>query len=145
MKKIVFSVLSLMMLASASVYAGDIITEDQLPQKARSLISACYKNDAIKSVEKDHSLRGTEYEIEFASGAEIDFTYDGYWKKISAAPGESLPDNFVPKDIAEYLSKEYPGQTVTAIMKHKGGYEVELSSDHDLYFDGDYRFVRVDR
>lgn len=145
MKKIVISAFAILMASSISIFADSKISETELPRRAQSFITACFVGDPVSSIEKDYNSYGTEYEVELASGAEVDFNYDGTWRKISAAPGKMLADNFVPKEIAEYIGKEYPGAKATKILKNDKGYEVELSNDHDLHFDSDAQFVRVDR
>ena len=144
MKKIVLSALVFMMASTATVFAGNQISESELPQRARSMISACFAGDPVSSIEKDSRMRGTEYEVELASGMELDFNDNGTWRKISAAPGQSLADNFIPEKIADYLAQAYPGESVTKILKNHKGYEVELTNNHDLHFDTSERFVRVD-
>lgn len=146
MKKIVFSALALMMASTATVFAGDNISESELPQRARSFIATCFAQDPVSSIEKDYNdLRGTEYEVELASGFEVDFNSNGTWRKISAAPGQAIASNFMPKKIAQYLDKNYPDVHVTKMLKNHKGYEVELSNDHDLHFDKDENFVKIDR
>ncbi len=145
MKKILISALAIMMASSASLFAADSITKSELPKRARNFITACFANDSVASIEKDNCFRGTEYEVKFASGTELEFNYNGTWREISAAPGKVLAENFVPKPIADYISKSYPGEHATKILKNSKGYEVELSNDHDLHFDSNEKFVRVDR
>ncbi|MDE7145996.1 MAG: PepSY-like domain-containing protein [Duncaniella sp.] len=145
MKKIVTSALAILMASSASLFAADSITKSELPKRAQNFITTCFANDSISSIEKGRNRRGTEYEVEFANGAELEFNDNGTWRKISAAPGSSLPPSFVPKYIADYITQEYPGEYATKILKNAKGYEVEISSNHDLHFDLDERFVRVDR
>ena len=145
MKKIVISALAILMASSASLMAADQISESELPKRARNFITVCFADDPVSSIEKESNLRGTEYEVAFNSGTELEFNYDGTWRKISAAPGKAIADNFVPKAIADYVSKEYPGVYISQILKNHKGYEVELSNDHDLHFDSKEKFVRVDR
>ena len=73
-----------------------------------------------------------EYEVDFSSGAEVEFTSDGNWKEVKAARGSSVPSAIVPTAIAKYVVTNFKGQAIVEISRKRGGYEVELSNGSEL-------------
>lgn len=142
MKKIVLSALALMMASTASVFANEHINESELPRRARNLITACFADDAVSSVEKDYNARGTEYEVELASGTDLDFNNDGTLRKIAAAPGHTVNPELLPAKIRDYISLAYPDSSATKILKYSKGYAIELTGGDCLLFDTDENFVK---
>ena len=133
MKKILATML-LMVVASvsATIFAGTPIKQSELPKAAQSFITKYFTKDQVRKVEKDNGRRGMEYEVDFASGAEVDFTSDGNWKEVKAARGTSVPSAIVPAAIAKYVATNFKGQTIVEISRKRGGYEVELSNGSEL-------------
>ena len=133
MKKFLATML-LMVVASvsATIFAGTPIKQSELPKAAQSFITKYFPKDQVRKVEKDNGRRGMEYEVDFTSGAEVDFTSDGNWKKVKAARGTSVPSAIVPTAIAKYVATNFKGQTIVEISRKRGGYEVELSNGSEL-------------
>ncbi len=63
--------------ASATMQAGTPILQSELPKAALTFIAKHFPNDKVRKAEKDNGRRGTEYEVDLAGGAEIDFRSDG--------------------------------------------------------------------
>ncbi|MCM1076949.1 MAG: PepSY-like domain-containing protein [Bacteroides sp.] len=133
-----------MMATTASVFAGENINESELPRRARNLITACFADDAVASVEKDYNARGTEYEVELTSGTDLDFNNDGTLRKISAAPGHAINSDLIPAKIRDYMSLAFPDASATKILKYTKGYAIELSDGDCLLFDSDENFVKTE-
>lgn len=133
MKKILATML-LMVVASvsATIFAGTPINQSELPKAAQSFITKYFPKDQVRKVEKDNGRRGMEYEVDFTSGAEVDFTSDGNWKEVKAARDTSVPSAIVPAAIAKYVATNFKGQTIVEISRKRGGYEVELSNGSEL-------------
>ena len=146
MKKI-FSFLILGMFFAITACADrEVISQNvnDLPQAARTTLTqhfAAVKLSYIK-IEKE-SLRGTTYEVRLDDGAEIKFNTQGERTEVERK-GAGVPAGFVPKSIADYVQKSYPGCVVTKIEKARKGYEVELSNDLDLRFNKSGKLVGVD-
>lgn len=129
--------LSLMLVAivaslSATMFAGTPINQSELPKAAQTFITKYFSKDQVRKVEKDNGRRGMEYEVDFTSGAEVDFTSDGNWKEVKAARSTSVPSAIVPAAIAKYVDTNFKGQTIVEISRKRGGYEVELSNGSEL-------------
>lgn len=133
MKKLVTLVLVLFASAFLSTMsAGTPIAQSQLPKAAQTFITKYFPKDKVKKVEKDQGYRGVEYDVDFISGAEVEFKSDGNWKEVKAARGTSVPAAIVPAAIAKYVSANFKGLTIVEIARKRGGYEVELSNGSEL-------------
>ncbi len=118
--------------ASATMQAGTPIQQSELPKAALTFIAKHFPNDKVRKAEKDNGRRGTEYEVDLAGGAEIDFRADGEWKEGKAAKGSAVPAAIIPSAIAKYVKANFSGQTIVEISRKRGGYEVELSNGTEL-------------
>lgn len=116
----------------SAVFAGTPIKQSELPQTAQAFITKYFSNDGVKKVEKDNGRRGMEYEVDFNSGAEVEFNSDGRWKEVKAAKGKSVPADIVPSAISQYVNTNHKGQTVVEIERKRGGYELKLSNGSEL-------------
>ena len=117
---------------SVTMLAGTPINQAELPKAAQTFISKYFSKDQVRKVEKDYGRRGVEYEVDFISGAEVDFTSDGNWKEVKAAHGAYVPSAIVPPAISKYVNTNFKGQTIVEISRKRGGYEVELSNGSEL-------------
>ncbi|MDE5629310.1 MAG: PepSY-like domain-containing protein [Muribaculaceae bacterium] len=127
-----FVTLALIAFAGLSSFAGTPVATSQLPQAVKTFITTHFPGDNIRKAEKDNGRRGLEYEVDLASGAEIDFLENGDWKEVKAARGQVVPAAIVPAAIAKHVADVYPGQTIVEIARKRGGYEVELANGTEL-------------
>ena len=123
--------------ASATMQAGTPIQQSELPKAALTFIAKHFPNDKVRKAEKDNGRRGTEYEVDLAGGAEIDFRADGEWKEVKAARGQAVPAAIIPSGIAKYVSTNFSGLSIVEIARKRGGYEVELSNGSELKLTAD--------
>ncbi len=123
--------------ASAIIIAGTPINQSELPKAARSFITKHFASEQVKKVEKDNGRRGMEYEVDFTSGAELEFTSDGEWKEVKAARGQAVPAAIIPSGIAKYVSTNFSGLSIVEIARKRGGYEVVLSNGSELKLTAD--------
>ncbi len=117
---------------SASMFAGTPIKQSELPKAAQTFIAKYFSKDQVRKVEQDNGRRGLEYEVDFASGAEVDFVSDGNWKEVKAARGNAVPAAIVPAAISKYVETNFKGNSIVEISRKRGGYEVELSNGSEL-------------
>lgn len=118
--------------AASALYAGTPIAKSELPAAAQSFITKHFPGDNIRKAEKDYGRRGTEFEVDLASGAEIDFTENGDWKEVKAARGKAVPAAIIPAAIAKHVTQTYEGQAIVEISRKRGGFEVELENGTEL-------------
>lgn len=117
---------------SATLFAGTPVNQSELPSNARAFLTKYFDGDNITKAEKEQGRRGMEYEVDLASGAEIDFRNTGEWKEVKAAKGKAVPAAIVPAAIVKYVADNFNGQNIVEIARKRGGYEVELSNGTEL-------------
>lgn len=117
---------------SVTMFAGTPINQSELPKAAQTFITRYFSKDQVRKVEKDNGRRGMEYEVDFMSGAEVEFTSDGNWREVKAARSTSVPAAIVPTAIAKYVEANFKGLAIVEISRKRGGFEVELSNGTEL-------------
>ena len=114
MKKIVLSLMGLVVWA-ASWAAGDkLIRFEELPEAARATVNRYFDADQVASVKQEYEWLGSVYEVKFYDGTEIDFLGNGEWKEIDCTP-RALPAGLVPSGIARLIEKRFPERKVVKI------------------------------
>lgn len=133
MKRIISSMLVAITASfSALVFAGAPINQSELPKAAQTFLSKHFPGDNVAKAEKEQGRRGAEYEVDLASGAEVDFRDNGEWKEVKAANGKAVPDAIIPDAIAKYVATDHKDQVIVEIARKRGGYEIELSNGTEL-------------
>lgn len=125
-----------------------VITKQDLPEAAQRLLDDFFSGETIVRIDKDvdHKDGGAVYEVNFKSGAEVEFDVAGNWVSIEASLNGEVPASLVPDPIKTYVADNYPSVRITDISKELiGMWNVDLSNDTDLYFDADFNFLRADR
>ncbi len=120
-----------------------IITEQELPARAKTLIKTHFPGAEWSSVIMDPSNRGDQYEVKLDNGYHLDFDQEGHWIEIEGH-GQPIPESLVPKAIATYVQTHYPDTFIEEIKRRSNGFKIELSNEIDLIFDGDGNFIRKD-
>lgn len=133
-------VLALPMAAKDRIYHNS----EPLPAAARTTLSKNFPKAEVNRVKVDsHIFGGDEYEVILSNGTEIEFDSNGEWKEVDCGH-LAVPNAFVLKPIAQYVTKNYPGQKIVKVSKDRNKYEIELSNGIDLDFDRAGAFLRVD-
>ena len=133
MKKILCTVLLTLAASwSATTYAGTPVSPSELPEAVRTFITAHFPGDEVRKAEKEQGRRGSEYEVDLTSGAEIDFRDNGDWKEIKAARGSAVPAAIVPEAIAAHVAANFKDRSIVEISRKRGGFELELSDGTEL-------------
>ncbi len=144
MKKIVLSLMGLVVWA-ASWAAGDkLIRFEELPEAARATVNRYFDADQVASVKQEYEWLGSVYEVKFYDGTEIDFLGNGEWKEIDCTP-RALPAGLVPSGIARLIEKRFPERMVVTIERDRRDWEVELDDGTDLKFDLQFNLIDIDR
>ena len=122
-------------------YTHDI---NVLPAAAQTILKNNFKSEVnhIK-IEKDWG-RVSEYDVILSDGSEITFDTAGNWKDIEVKRTASVPDSFIPQEIATYVKQNQKNAKITGIEKNRSGYEIELSNGVDMKFNKDGKFLRYD-
>ena len=91
----------------------------------------------------DRDISDNDYTVVLDDGTKIEFDGSGKWESIKNREG-NMPAGVVPAKIATYISTNYPSTKVEKIERKRYGYEVELTSDLDLRFSTEGRFMGID-
>lgn len=142
MKRIIL-LLTIVALGTISCNADgkkEVVTVKDIPAAGQQLINSNFADHVVSYVIREKELMGTEYEVKFQNGVEIDFDGDGAWKKIDCGRGP-VPEAVIPAEILSKINQTFPGNFVVEIKKEWRGYEVEMSNGMDLKFDSKFRMV----
>lgn len=141
MRTFILAIVALLSLTSCG--KEQIISYDQLPSNARTIIESHFDHSQIAYVKKDGAGSFTEYEVKFNNQDEIDFNHKGEVKSIDMKSG-AVPSELVPQQISEYVAKNFAGQTIIQYSVERNGYEIELSSGLDIEFDNKFNVRKID-
>ena len=140
-KKLTLAVAALA-LGTVVALAGKPIQFSQLPAKAQTFVNTHYSKDKVVKVEKDREVFGDKYDVDFQSGAEVEFDSEGNWIEVKAAHGFKVPSAILPKAISDYIARNHEGLDLREIQKKRDGYEIELSNGHEYRISADAKSVR---
>jgi hypothetical protein len=115
----------------------------QLPATAQNFIRSNFAGQVIEHAIEDKEILGTDYEVRFANGTEIDFDKNGNWEEIDGH-NVAVPASAIPTSITTYINKHYKGHHVTQIDKNSSNYAVEINNGLELVFDAKGNFTRID-
>lgn len=139
--KIVFAVAVVLFSVNASA-RDRIITYDQVPQAAKTFITAHFADKQVSYAKIDDG----KYEVKLADGSELEFTKAGEWIKVdckySAMPASVVA--LVPAGIPLFVEERFPGAVIVKIDKGWRNIEVELDNDLELVFNKKGDVVRID-
>lgn len=132
MKKILFS-----LVAVSFLLADEVIDISQTPKEILSFVKEHYPSLKITQVQKDTD----EYEILTNDNTKLEFNANSSLKSISST--KQIPDNILPKNILDYIKKNYPNNFIIEYEKDDE-IEIELNNKINLEFDLNGNFLRID-
>ena len=141
MRTLILAIVALLSLTSCG--KEQIISYDQLPSNARTIVERHFDRSLIAYVKKDGAGSFTEYEVKFNNQDEIDFNHKGEVKSVDMKSG-AVPSELVPQQIREYVAKNFAGQTIIQYSVERNGYEIELNSGLDIEFDNKFNVRKID-
>lgn len=121
-------------------FALQTINPSALPQVIQDYITENYASETIISAEED-----TEgYELVLSNGLQLEFDLSGVFIQVSGeneVNGEDINPSALPMSIQEYITANYPMETITEAEIYTDKYEVNLSNGIQLEFDLAGNFV----
>lgn len=120
------------------------VSENELPSDAQQFVSDYFASASIANVQQERDLGSNEFIVFLQDGTEIKFDEKGVWQEVDGPGTQSIPVDFIPENIQNYISSTYAGAEITAISKDRQGYDVDLSNGMDLKFDTSGNFKKVD-
>lgn len=140
MKKSMFALLAMLLLMCVSAQANDrVITFDQLPQSAQTLVKTHFADKVPLIITADYD----DYEILFESGEKVEFSRKGEWKDIECKTS-AVPVALIPEQIKASIAKSFPAATIVCISRDRRGYEVELNNGLDVEFNKKFQVIEID-
>ena len=145
MKKIL---LTLVAIFSVGVFAAladndKVINKNQLPAQAQSFLKAHFDGVELTYAKLERDVFERSYEVMLANGSKIEFSSKGNWEEIDCRYGE-VPAAIVPEPIKEFVAKNYAGEKIVAIERHRNEIEVRLSNRLELTFDKNLNIIDID-
>lgn len=131
-------------IASISALAYAAGQTQPLPEEISAFLAKHFPGKEILKVEKDVKLSGSEYEINLAGGAEIDFDTALAWKDVKAGRGSAVPSGIVPKAIRSYVEKNHPGKKIVEISRKRVSFEIELSDGTEIELSKNGKLLKYD-
>lgn len=117
----------------------DAINPANLPQNILSYISTNFPNATIIKAELDDNY----YEVELNNGMELYFDAQGNFLG-SEVDDRPVAIGDLPTAITQYVSQNYPNQTIVSAEIDDNMYELKLSNSVELYFDLSGNFLYAD-
>lgn len=144
MKKM-FLTLSVL-IATIGIACADVdrpIEPNRLPDAAQQFLKQYFPKLEISLAKEDVEITYKEYEVVLTDGTRIEFRSNGEWKDVDCKFSE-VPAGIVPKQIVEYVKKNYPNVKIIQIDRDRRDYEVSLSNNLDLVFDMKFKLIDID-
>lgn len=118
----------------------------QLPTSVTNHIAVSFPNSSIVEAQMDQQLG---YEVEINMGWELYYDLDGKHIHTESSGSDDddipVPISSLPQSIANYVSANYPGETIVWAEWDDDEYEVYLSNGLELYFDINGNFLYADQ
>ncbi len=121
------------------------IETGSLPAAVTDYIAANYPGETIVKAEFD----GIEYEVTLSNGLKLEFDDMGNFKEISGNDGDDSGEedeieiSNLPMPVTDYISANYPGETIVKAEFDGVEYEVTLSNGLKLEFDSMGSFKEI--
>ncbi len=120
-----------------------IISVNELPEAAQSLIKSHFNSSKPTLVQRDKDGLKVNYDVVMDNGIKLEFDNKGNWTEIDCKP-KAVPSALVPTAIQNYISKHFNGTKVVQIERTGKGYEVDLSNGIDIEFNKKMKAVKID-
>ena len=143
MKKCLYVTMMVLMFCLNACSQNQAISFDKLPKIAQAFIVQYFNKADISLVKIDKEASGTEYEVFFSNGTELEFDKNGEFKKVDCKR-QAVPESLVPAQVTHYVQANHPNSFITEWEKKRNGWKAELDNEIDLFFDKDYHFSGMD-
>ena len=141
MKKFFMLMAAMMLTFNVALMADDnrVITYDQLPQTAKTLLSQHF----AKKVPLVVTMDWDEYEILYQSGEKVEFNKRGEWKSIDCRVS-AVPSVLIPEQIKSHIKATFPGTTIIKLERDRRGYGVKLNNGLEVEYNTRFQVVEID-
>lgn len=141
MKKSILMMLVLVLTMSMAMMADNdrVITFDQLPAQAQTLLKTHFANKVPLIVTVDWD----DYTVMYQSGEKVEFDKKGNWKNINCK-ASGVPADLIPEQIKANVEQTFPGATVIKLDRDRRGYDVKLNNGMEIEFNKNFQMVDID-
>ena len=122
--------------STVSFAANPPLPAEQLPAKALAFVQDNFERNSIVAVESTTNT----YMCVLNDGTIIDFNKKGTWSNVDCNQN-SIPLNFVPRTLLQYVYGNYPYCTITKVNKENHGYAVRLQTEEGKACSINVRFL----
>ena len=144
MKKAIVSILFLALALSLDACIKErIVNFDQLPPKAKTIVTTYFSKEDVLLVELDKDGSQAEYEVKLKNGTELTFDGKGNLTKIDCQR-QRVPDGLVPEKVLAYVTANHPDAFITEWGKDGLRWKAELNNGLELVFNNNGDFIRYD-
>ena len=119
------------------------ISVKALPAKAQTLLTKHFSNQKVVLATIESNVIGKNYDVVLKNGTKLEFDKKGNLTEIDCKQG-TVPTQFIPQAIKNYLKANYARQSVKKIEMNKNEYEVELTNGLDLTFNKHFQLIDID-
>ncbi|MGY5850176.1 PepSY-like domain-containing protein [Salegentibacter sp. F14] len=129
-------------------FGDEDIAPTELPQNIQDFIAQYFPGVGIDEAERENN---GNYEVELDNDVELIFNSDGEFLGQGKDEDEDYDDrdedldpDELPQIVLDYISENYPEQTIIEAEKEDEGYEVTLNNGVELEFDLEGNFVSAE-
>lgn len=120
-----------------------IVTQEQLPVQAQTLLSTYFADQTVSVVTKHRDWFEVHYEVLLADGRQIEFNRSGAWTEIACRP-TGVPADLIPQPILQQVELRFPSVGIVEINRDRKNHEVKLSNGVELEFNRKNQLVEFD-
>ncbi|WP_035643745.1 PepSY-like domain-containing protein [Flavobacterium sp. ASV13] len=124
-----------------SANAQKRIETTELPKPAQEFLQKYFSYTAVDIAKKDAEHGEKGYEVILKDGTEVEFWKDGSYREVDGEKNP-IPTDFIPANIKDYVSKNYPNEKITHIDYGHKDLDVDLTNGIDLEFTKDGKILK---
>jgi hypothetical protein len=138
-KSILLLVAMFAMSFNAKADHDQVITFNQLPQAAQTLLKQYFadKMPLIVTVDWD------DYTVMYDSGEKVEFDKQGNWKDFDCRSSQ-VPSALIPEQIKTHIRATFPGTTIIKLDRNRRGYEVKLNNGLEVEYNRTFQVIDID-
>ena len=105
----------------------------ELPKAAQEFLQKYFNHTTVDIAKKDAEHGEKGYEVKLKDGTEVEFWKNGSYREVDGDKNP-IPTEFIPKEVKDYVAKNYPNEKITHIDYGHKDLDVDLTNGIDLEF-----------
>lgn len=130
-------------IAVVSVAAMAFCVKTDSNPKIETFVSTYFPQASITMTVPD----GREFDVMLSDNTKLEFNRKVEWKEIDCEHSTIytvVPSALVPQQITDYVSQNYPNNTIVKISKGSRDWDIELNNDIEIEFNKNFEVVDID-